>query len=377
MMFIVHIHQTYWPVLGGCEIAIQRISEELVRLGHEVHVVTSIYGSMGRPKEEVVNGIYMHRLRAWRLRYPDLTMPKEIPVDLLEKADIVHGWSQNSLFTYTVCVKAKEINKPVAMYFLGVDYLRHHYSIPIRVFGYLYQRLITRKTVKITDLALATNEYEKKLLKERYGLDAIVLPHGVDEKYLSLPDQSSRFRKKYGIEGRLIAYIGRIHPTKGLDLLIKAFSDLIRQEPDIVLVIAGKGDERYLRKCLDLAERIGIKRNVKYLGYIPEEDKIGLIDASEAVVLPSRHAGESYPILIDEVKARGKPLIVTNFGALPYRVKNSIEGVVVKAAPNDIKNGILYALKHKHELKPVEKPLTWREVSERLLDIYKEALSNA
>jgi len=49
------------------------------------------------------------------------------------------------------------------------------------------------------------------------------------------------------------------------------------------------------------------------------------------VVIPSKHAGESYPIIIDEVKARGKPLVVTNYGALPYRVKNMVEGIVVNA----------------------------------------------
>ena len=309
-MRTVYVFHNYYPVLGGIERAIQKLAEELVKLGHEVHIITSVHGAEDRPKEEELNGISIHRVRSWRLHYPDLTIPREIPRDVLRKADIVHGWSQNSYFAYRICREIKNLGKPIAMYFLGVDYLKHHHNPLIRVFGYPYQKWITWRVVKITDLALVTNEYERELLKKRYGIDATVLPHGIDEIYLKLPNMAEYFRKKYNIEGRIVAYIGRIHPTKGLDLLIKAFAEVAKQVPDAVLVIAGKGDEKYLKKCLRLAEKLGIKDRVKYIGYIPEEDKIALIDASRVVVLPTKHAGESYPLLIDEVRSRGKPILI-------------------------------------------------------------------
>ena len=321
-MMIVHVHHTFYPVLGGLERAVYSISKELVKLGHEVHVVTSTYGARDSPRYEEIDGIHVHRLRALTLGFPDLTIPREIPRDILKRADVVYGWSQNSLFTYAICRKAKKLGKPVVVYFLGVDYLRYHYNPAIRVFGYAYQKWITREVAKLTDLALVTNEYEKKLLKERYGLDAIVLPHGVDDIYLTLPNMAEYFRKKYSIEGKIVAYIGRIHPTKGLDMLVRAFAKVVKHLPDAVLVIAGKGDTRYLEKCLKLAEKLGIKSKVRYIGYIPEEDKIALIDASNVVVLPTRHAGESYPLLIDEVIARGKTIIITSIStALKERAK--------------------------------------------------------
>ena len=127
-MIIVHIHRTAWPVLGGVERAIQRICEELIKIGHEVHIVTSAYGVRNKVKCEEFDGIHIHRVKALTLHFPDLTIPREIPRDILKKADIIQGWSQNSYFTYRICEEAKRLGKRIIMYFLGIDYLRHHYN---------------------------------------------------------------------------------------------------------------------------------------------------------------------------------------------------------------------------------------------------------
>jgi len=135
-MKIMHVHHTFHPVLGGVERAIQKICEELVKLGHEVHVITSTYSMHNMPRHEELNDIHIHRVKAWTLHFPDLTIPREMPRELVKEVDVVHGWSQNSYFTYRICREAKRVCKPVIMYFLGVDYLKNHYNPIIRVFGY-------------------------------------------------------------------------------------------------------------------------------------------------------------------------------------------------------------------------------------------------
>jgi glycosyltransferase involved in cell wall biosynthesis len=161
-MKIVHVHHHYHPVIGGLEKAVQSLSEELVKLGHEVHVVTSRFGAEDRPEEEVANGIYIHRAEALRLHFSDLTIPVKVPEKILGEADVVICWSQNSYFTYRVCGYAEKLGKPLVVYFLGVDYLEHHYNPFIRVFGYPYQKWITRKMTSLADIALVTNDYEKE-----------------------------------------------------------------------------------------------------------------------------------------------------------------------------------------------------------------------
>jgi len=85
-MRIVHIHHHYWPVVGGIENVVKALAEGMVKLGHEVHVVASRYGAEGRPREEVVNGVHVHRVGSVRLGYPDLTYPLDYPINLLKNS---------------------------------------------------------------------------------------------------------------------------------------------------------------------------------------------------------------------------------------------------------------------------------------------------
>lgn len=369
-MNIVHISTLYFPFLGGLEVAVQKIAENQAKLGHDVNVLTSNQYVSDRCKVEQLNGVKVHRIGSIRLHYPFLTVPVEEVNDLLKEADVIHGWGHTYYFVYRILTKAKKLGKPTVTYFIGVDYLKHHYNPLIRFTGFRYQKSITKRMVKVTDLALVTNDYEKNILEKEYGIESTILPHGVSELYFKTPDMARSFREKYKIEGKIIAYIGRIHSTKGLDLLIKAFREVAKHEADVVLLIAGKGDIKYLNKCINLANKFGIGDKVKYLGYLSEEDKIGLIDASEVVVIPSRHSGESYPLIVDEVKARGKPLVVTDYGALPNRIVNSIEGVVVNANVNSLARGIRYALFNSRSFKILSNLYTWTEIAEKLITIY-------
>jgi glycosyltransferase involved in cell wall biosynthesis len=373
---IVHIHHHFWPVVGGLERVIQSIAEELVKLGHENLVVTSKIDAKDRPSEEVINGIYIHRVKALRLYFQDLTIPMEIPIRVLKEADVVICWSQNSYFVYKVCREAKKLGRFLAVQFLGVDYLKYHYNPLLRLPSYIYQKLITKKMSDLADIALVTNEYERSLLKEEYGLDAIVVPHGIDEVYLELPSMAEDFRRKYNVKGKIVAFIGRIHPTKGLDLLIKAFAEVAMKVSGAVLIIAGSGDERYLGKCLKLARILGVEEKVKYIGYISEEDKIALIDASDAVVLPTKHAGESYPLLINEVLARGKKLIITRGNIASRWIEESGIAKVVNPDPQELAQAIIDELNSESNTEidsnKTVKILTWRDIAYKLLELLQQ-----
>jgi glycosyltransferase involved in cell wall biosynthesis len=372
-MKIVHVHHHYYPVVGGLERAIQGLVEELAKLGHEVHVLTSSFGAEGRPEEEVINGVYVHRVKALRLHFPDLAIPMEAPRRVLGEADVVVCWSQNSYFTYKVCGDANRLGKPSAAYFIGVDYLGHHYNPFVRVFGHPYQKWITRKMADLVDLALVTNDYERELLKEKYFIDAIVLPHGIDEEYLKLPNMAEVFRRKYNIDERIVAYIGRIHPTKGLDVLVKAFIHVAKEESNVVLVIAGKGDGGYLKNCLKIAKRAGVEDRIKVLGYISEEDKIALIDASDVVAMPTRHAGESYPLLVNEVLARGRRLVMTRGSIASRWIEERGIGRVVDLDPYSLAQALVEELGSgggRGNSKAMSIP-TWREVASKLLEVLR------
>ena len=373
-MKIIHISTLFSPFVGGLEIAVQRVAEEQAKLGHEVYVVTSDAHSGDRPKFEK-NLITIVRVKSWKNSYPYLIVPREMPREILKNADIIMGWGHTYYFIYKMVREAKKFEKPVGVYFIGVDYLRHHYNMLFRVFGYQYQRMLTKRLTKIIDIAFVTNDYEKELLKKRYGLESFVVPHGIDEKYLKTPNIAENFKEKYNIKDRIIAYIGRIHPTKGIDLLIRAFAKVAMKMPDTILIIAGSGDEKYIKKCLRLAERLGVRKRIKFIRYISEEDKIALIDASNVIVLPTKHAGESYPLLINEVLARGKKLIITR-GSIASRWIEQLGIIrVVNGDPHEIGKAIINELIYNESTaKSKFRILTWREIAKKLLMIYEESL---
>jgi len=373
-MRIAHISTLYYPFVGGLEFAVQQVAEEQVKLGHEVLVVTSDASGNSRGVE-IVNGVTIVRVKSIKSKYPYFIVPIDFSEAVLNGVDVIHGWSHTYYFVYKLSRYGKSVlRRPLALYFTGVDYLQKHFNFVIRLLGYQYQKSVTKRLSNLVDLALVTNNYERDILKEKYGLESVILPHGVSDYYLNMPNMVSVFRDKYGIDERIIAFIGRIHPTKGLDLLIRAFAEVAKKESNVILAIAGRGDVRYFKKCMKLTRVLGLEDRVKYLGYISEEDKVGLIDSSEFIVIPSRHAGENYSLVVDEVKARGKPLVVTNYGILPHRIVNLIEGIVVNADVHSLARGLCYALSNKCSFRVLSRPLTWKEVAGKLLNLYQSIM---
>ena len=371
-MRIVHIHHHYWPVIGGLENVVKALAEGMAKLGHEVHVVASTYGAEGRPREEAVNGVHVHRVRSVRLGYPDLTYPLEYPTHLLKSADVVHGHSQNSLFTVKMIEKAKEFGVKTVMHFMAVDALDDHPNMLIRWLGPHYARNLLRKALAITDVPLARSLRDQQLLK-KYGVEAEHVPDGIHSWFIAHRHGGDDFREKYGIYDDYVLYVGRLHPLKGIAVLIHAMAYIKEQKgPDLVVI--GPGDRA---PYISLAERLGVDGKVHFLGFVDEETKIGAIDAATAVVIPSiNNYVEVYPMAITEAWARGKPVIATKVGGIPYRVRHMENGVLVPPRdPKALAEAIMLLANDKELAKKLgaegrRDVHTWEEIIEALMHIY-------
>jgi len=385
-MRILHV-STFLPPLGGVEIVARSIAERQAELGHKVIMLTSDQYVKNNFKD-YLGKVVIYKVPSIKLYYEYLTFPKFIPWDVLKRVDIVQGYGHSYYFVYSILKASKQIGKPTALYFIGVDYLQRHSKLLQRMLGFTYQRYITRNIIRYVDLAIVANEYDAEVLKKRYGIEAVVLPHGVDERYLWTPNLAEMFRRKYNIPkgAKVVGYMGRIHESKGLDLLIKAFKYVYEKEPNAILVIVGRGDERYLRKCLSIAKKLSILNHIRYLGYVQEEDKIGFLDAADVIVLPTRHPGETYPLLVDEVKSRYKPIIVTNVSPALVKLISMYEKGVVVPKDNDkalaeailrilvLSNSMeLYATRKGRFIQP-KHVFTWREIARILCQYYYKRL---
>jgi len=370
---IIHIHHHYWPIVGGLENVVKAIAEGMARLGHEVHVITSRYGAGDRPVEEVINGVYIHRIKSIRFRYPDLTYPIEIPRNILRDADIVHGHSQNSLFTVRVVEEAKRLGAKTVMHFMAVDALKDHPSPLIRLLGPVYSDTMLKRALGFADIRLARSLRDKELIESRFSVNIEYVPDGIPKWFIEHEHAGNLFRHKYGVDGDYVLYIGRLHPLKGVDVLLRAMR-IVVNEMDLRLVIAGPGDKRPYVK---LARSLGIDKYVFFPGFISEEDKIGAIDGSVCVVLPSiSDYVEVYPMAVSEAWARSKPVIASSVGGIPYRVKHMVNGLLVPPRDPKALAEAIRALAQDKELsvrlgvEGRKSVFTWDEIVSKLLSIY-------
>jgi len=369
---IIHIHPHYWPAVGGQENVVKALAEGMVKLGHEVHVIASTYGAEGRPREEEINGVQVHRVKSIRIVYADLTYPLYIPNAILKDADVVHGHTQNSLFVLKLVKEAKKYGPKTAMDFMAIDTFNQHPNPLIRLVGPYYGKYTLTNALKVSDIKLVRAIRDGRLLKTKYGVDAYFLPDGIDEELITAPNYAELFKSQYHIDAPFVLFLGRLDKLKGIDILIKAMS-LVREEaPELKAVIAGPGDQRPYRT---LAEKLGVKNNIVFTGPLQGNIKIGAIDASLAMALPSLR--ETFPLVIMEAWAREKPVITTPVGDIPYRVKHGENGILIPPRnPKALADAIILLLQDENLHKKLgvsgkKQVRTWNEIIIELTKIYK------
>jgi glycosyltransferase involved in cell wall biosynthesis len=114
--------------------------------------------------------------------------------------------------------------------------------------------------------------------------------------------------------GRYVLFLGRLHPRKGVDILLDAWAaSLPETDSGMMLAIAGDGGER--DALADQARRLGILGSVCFLGRVAGAGKTWLLQNARCGCMPSRD-WEAFPLVIMEAFAAGKPMIGTRIRGL-------------------------------------------------------------
>ncbi len=171
-----------------------------------------------------------------------------------------------------------------------------------------------------SDIIITISNFSKKEIERYLGISdrrIQVVPCGVDcdkyKKETSL-EQSVSIRKKYGIEGKYILYMGTLEPRKNIAILIEAYHMLAERNRQLPkLVIAGKKGWMYER-LYQMVTDFGLKDQIVFTGYIEDDERVDLMTAAELFVFPSLYEGFGIPTL--EAMACGTPVIVSDAAAL-------------------------------------------------------------
>ncbi|MEM3062967.1 MAG: glycosyltransferase family 4 protein, partial [Nitrososphaerota archaeon] len=149
-------------------------------------------------------------------------------------------------------------------------------------------------------------------------------------------------------EDFLILSVARLEYNKGLDILLKAFSKVLRifTKENFKLVIVGEGPEKaYLKK---LAEKLRITNLVVFTGFQPNEKVQLYYDAADIFVLPSRE--ESFGIVLLEAMAHKLPLIGADNGGIKDIIRPGMNGLLFKTGDvNSLISALIYLIKNEEE----------------------------
>ena len=153
-----------------------------------------------------------------------------------------------------------------------------------------------------------------------------ILPHGVAIGKKFLVDFASTRPVRFG-------YVGRINDHKGLHLAIKALSGMQQNSCELHIFgnVQNETEKSYLSECL---QRYTGKANIVQHGYIPPGKIIEAYRLIDVLVVPSI-VPEAFGLVVAEAFAAGRPVIVSNSGALHELIRDEINGFIVER--NDAK----------------------------------------
>ncbi len=389
-MKILHVVPSYIPAYryGGPVEAVHSLASALSAKGHDVTVfTTNIDGDddldvpTGVPvKKDGVDVIYypVKRPRAYCYS-PDLGRAVK---ERAGSFDVVHI---HSVYLYPTLIASYWCRR------LGKPYLINPFGAldprMIKLKGTLRKRLyislIERRNVNGSSAIHAASEYEKAALRSfGFNTSLAVVSHGIDTSRYNKPDEKNAFMEKYPSlkDKKIVLFLGRMHPKKGLELLAGAFRDVAFVMSKACLIIAGSGEPKYEAHVKEVFSRGGLDEKVIFTGLLTDEDKIAALKSCDVFVLTSY--GENFGIAVLEAMACGVPVIVSDRVGLCADIEEYGAGIVIDCNQDEIaaaisrmlRDGDLRATSGSRGKALVEDRFTMERIVNRMIAVYKEVL---
>jgi len=245
-----------------------------------------------------------------------------------------------------------------------------------------YWRHVLPLFAKTAEQIITVSESTKNDLVSLLNIDETkvsVTPLGIDNRYKKPLKDNIMTINRYYLPDQYILYVGTLQPRKNLATLIYAFYKL-KQVKQIKhkLVIVGKKGWLY-NDIFKLVNKFNIASEVKFTGYVPDEDLPYLYNAADLFVYPSFYEGFGLPPL--EAMACGTPVITSNTSSLPEVVGDA--GIMVDPYDVDGLAQAMYEVLTNDDLredlikKGIEraKMFSWEKTARETLKVYESVVN--
>lgn len=379
----IGIITTYFcPFAGGAENNTYYLAKELSK-NHEVHIFTSDRKNSHiiKKKEEKIGNINIHRSKTlFRYRYYFAFYPKLVTNLLKYNLDIIHVHSLGFVW-HDVCMLIKKLLSLKTKFIItphGPFMTLKNYPVWQKIIRKIVTSWI-KITNKIYNKVIQVNPYQYSWLIKEYKFNKnkiSYVPNGVDNSVFQ-KSNASEFIKKYNLKNKfVISYIGRLMEYKGVQDVLKALPNIIKNKDNIIFIIIGQ-DAGYYKELKNLASKLGIEKNIRFILDADDKEKFEALEVSEIFVLPSEW--EAFGIVLLEAMAKENAIISTKTEGGKFLIKER-NGLLydfndTKTLENNLRtlmaNSKLRRLMQKNNLQKA-KEFTWDKIALDLEKIYKE-----
>lgn len=330
------------PDTGGQVVFVLELAKRFARLGYRVDLVTRRFDK--QPETDRINA----NLRVWRIPFGGK--------EFIRKEDM-HGYLRDFVSNFLSEVHRRGLRYDVvSSHYWDAGWAGQRIAEELRLphvhtphsLGswkrkdmkssrrdleqiYRFEERIEKEflTYRNCDHLIATTVQQVEILGKDYGIPrdhVSLIPPGIDEqRFAPAPEQRiAEIRERIGFTSRDVYCVGRAATNKGIDLLVKALPHLRRLVPRARLQLAvgaGEGgrDRERVEEWKALASELGVARQVRWLGYVPDEEMADYYRAAGVFALSSRY--EPFGMTAIEAMACGTPTVVTVHGGLHEAVE--------------------------------------------------------
>ena len=388
-MKILQMIPAFHPAMayGGTVAVSYQLSRELVRRGHEITVYTSdALDKNHRQKDKFVEmeGIQVYYFKnlsnrlAWRRMVFNPSMFHQLRKEI-KNFDIIHLHGFRSFQNILVHYYAKKYSIPYVLQAHGSVLPFFAKQRLKRVYDQVWGNNILKDASKVIALTKTEAEQYKMMGVDEAKIE--IIPNGIDlSKYDDLPEMGN-FRGNYSItdDEKVILYLGRIHKIKGVDLLVEAFADLVKELDGVKLVIAGP-DDGFLPTLKAQIENLNIDNRVVFTGPLYGNDKLEAYVDADVYVLPSVY--EIFGVTPLEACACGTPVIVTDRCGIADIIDGNV-GRVVEYNKDQLRNAVFEMLEDdelrdrfgEEGMRFVRAEFGWGEIVKNVEELYKDCIN--
>jgi len=373
-MKIAQVCQYFYPYLAGQERYVLQLSKKLLQNEEDLEVFTIDYSNLLHT--EIIEGIHVNR-------FDMIFAPLNNPISLdflkalkkLKSFDVIHVHNEHSFVSFICCLYSIIYKKSIILTCHGqlrfgsplIDLFEKAYSKTIGKF-------IFNSAKRIVVLSEDDFKYVCNLGVNKNKIS--ILPNAIDIDYLKKINENiaanSKLNNKFNDE-KIILYVGRIIPRKGIEYLIKSIPNVVNQSKDAIFVLIGEGD--YKKEAQELCYELGISDKVLFLSNLSEEMLFEYYKRADIFILPS--LSEGLPTTILEAMYFNTPVITTNIPG----VRNHFKDIAILVPPKNEEeiakniNKLLYNESLKNSMikkgkMHVLNNYNWDKVSKNYLDLY-------